>query len=140
MNTRKKIGSVIILILAITIAYIGYKKYTAGPVDIKSAKAFTVAASKLLQDYSNAETEANKRYLGKILVVTGEVKEVAKNQEGQSIVILKTDDPINSVNCTMEEKPVQFQPGSTVSLKGLCTGYLMDVYVTRCYVIKNKNL
>jgi tRNA_anti-like len=136
MKGWKKITGMLVLALVITAAVIGYNKYTAGPDDIKSARALAVTASGLLQEYSNTEVEANKKYIGKIIAVTGEIKELGKNQEGQTIVILNTGDPMNSINCTMEEQAVQLQPGTTVTLKGLCTGYMMDVYITRCYVVK----
>ena len=134
MKSWKK-TTVIVLVAAIaTAAIIGYKKYNAGPEDIKSAKALTVSAAILLNDYSNNESEANKKYIGKILAVTGEIKEISKNQEGQTVVTLKTSDPMNTVNCTMEGEAKGFTNGKTVTLKGMCTGYMMDVYLTRCYI------
>lgn len=136
MKSWKKIALLIIITAALVGGYLGYKRYTAGPEEISSAKALDVSAPKLLQDYTNAETEANKKYIGKIVAVTGEVKEVSKNQEGQTVITLKTEDPMNSINCTMEEQITMPQPGTTITLKGLCTGYMMDVYITRCYLAK----
>jgi uncharacterized protein (DUF1330 family) len=136
MKSWKKIAGIFLLAAVITAVYIGYKKYTAGPDNIQLAKALNVSASVLLDDYTNSEAVANKKYIGKILSVTGEVKEVSRNQEGQTVVILKTTDPMNSINCTMEQQTATLQPGSTITLKGLCTGYMMDVYITRCYLVK----
>lgn len=136
MKSWKKITGIVLTAAIAMAGYFGYKKYSAGPQDIESAKAFSVIASGLLQDYSNSETDANKKYIGKILAVTGEVKEVSKNQEGQTVVVLKTGDPVNNINCTMEQQSPAIQPGSTITVKGLCTGYMMDVYITRCYLVK----
>ena len=41
---------------------------------------------------------------------------------------------MNTVNCTMEGEAKGSTNGKTVTLKGMCTGYMMDVYLTRCYI------
>ena len=134
MKSWKKITGIVLLGAISTAAYLGYKKYNDGPPDIKSATAVNINALNLLADYSNNENDANKKYIGKILSVSGEIKEINKNQEGQTVVILKTSDPMNSINCTMEGVAKNFTVGKTITLKGLCTGYMMDVYLTRCYI------
>ena len=129
-----------LVVLAVIVAIVGYfgckfyNIYTAGPENIRKAKAISVDASALLEDYNKSETDANRKYIGKILAVTGEVKEISKNQEGQTVVTLKTSDPMNTVNCTMEGEATGFNNGKTITLKGMCTGYMMDVYLTRCYI------
>jgi hypothetical protein len=40
------------------------------------------------------------------------------------------------INCTMEEKDGNIKEGDEVVLKGICTGYLTDVVLIRCYKIK----
>lgn len=137
MKNWKKITAVV-LVAAVSIGgYYAYDMYTAGPGKIENAKpAMRVAATLLLDDYNKSEKEANKKYIGKIIEVSGEIKEVSKNQEGQTIINLKTADPMNSINCTLEQQTVPLQTGQQVIVKGLCTGYMMDVYLTRCYIVK----
>jgi tRNA_anti-like len=136
MKNWKKIAGIIVVAVVAGGGYYGYKQYTDGPVNIASAKAITVNAAALLDEYTKSEAGANKKYIGKILSVTGEVIEVIKNQEGQTVVTFKTADPMNSINCTMEQQGVSIKPGTTITIKGLCTGYMMDVYLTRCYLVK----
>jgi tRNA_anti-like len=49
-------------------------------------------------------------------------------------VLLKTDDLMFGVNCTMEDD-AQVKTGEQISIKGICTGYLTDVVLIRCYKI-----
>jgi hypothetical protein len=136
MKSWKKLVLIIIIAAAGIGGYIAYHMFTdpsEGPIN---KKALNVNAISLLDDYNKSEAEANKKYLGKVVAVSGEVKEVTKNQEGQTVVTLKTSDPMNSINCTLDQKDMAIKQGSTVTLKGLCTGYMMDVYVTRCTVVK----
>jgi len=136
MKLWKKIVLIIVVAGAAAIGYVGYHRYNDGPESYAEAKAININAVTLLNDYNKSEAEANKKYIGKVIAVSGEIKEVTKNQEGQTVVTLKTSDPMNSINCTLDQKNAAVTAGSTVTLKGLCTGYMMDVYITRCTIIK----
>lgn len=136
MKKSKKILVFILIALGGIAAYIAYTKYNKAEDNIRDAEAISINAAGLMQEYATAEETANKKYIGKILSVTGKIKETAKNQEGQVTVTLNTDDPMNSIHCTMEGETANFTAGTTITLKGMCTGYMMDVYLTRCYIIK----
>ncbi|MBI1783250.1 MAG: hypothetical protein HYR66_18085 [Sphingobacteriales bacterium] len=136
MKTWKKIILIVVVAVAAAGGYKGYRMYTDGPENYSDQKAITVNAVSLLDDYNKSEADANKKYLDKVVAVKGEVKDVTTNQEGQMVVTLKTSDPMNSINCTMDQKDAAITQGTNVTLKGLCTGYMMDVYITRCTVVK----
>lgn len=136
MKTWKKIVLIVVLAGAAVCAYIAYHMYNDGPESYADKKAIAVTAVALLDDYNKSEAGANKKYIGKVVAVSGEVKEITKNQEGQMVVTLKTSDPMNSINCTLDQKDESIKQGSGITLKGLCTGFMMDVYITRCTVVK----
>jgi len=102
--------------------------------DVKNAKAISVPATVIFNEYSANEKTANTKYIDKIVEVTGEVNSVSKNSEGKTVVLLKTDDLMFGVNCTMEDD-AQVKTGEQISIKGICTGYLTDVVLIRCYKI-----
>jgi hypothetical protein len=56
----------------------------------------------------------------------GKVTSVQKNQQGQTVVILQSDDPIYGVNCTFKQDPGTIDNNSIITFKGICTGYLGD--------------
>lgn len=107
--------------------------------NIQQASAISINATDLFIAYSLSEAEANKNYIDKVIAVTGEVSNVSTNTEGKTVVLLKSDDLMFGVNCTLEET-TPIKTGETITLKGLCTGYLTDVVLIRCYKINNTNM
>lgn len=133
----KKIRLIIILIVIFSIAgsaYAWFFIWNKPKQDVKDAKAIPVQATAIFTEYNTNEKTANSKYIDKIVEVTGEVSNVSKNSEGKTVVLLKTDDLMFGVNCTMEED-ANINTGDKVSIKGICTGYLTDVVLIRCYKI-----
>ena len=133
----KKIRLIIILILIFSIlgsAYAWFFIWDKPKQNVKDAKAIPVQATVIFTEYNTNEKAANSKYIDKIVEVTGEVSNVSKNSEGKTVVLLKTDDLMFGVNCTMEGD-ARISTGDQVSIKGICTGYLTDVVLIRCYKI-----
>jgi len=68
--------------------------------------------------------------------VTGTVSEILTNQDGRSVLVLKTNDPLFGISCTMTDDISRVQPGMSVTIKGICTGYLSDVVITNGILIE----
>ena len=133
-----KIKPILLLIVAIALlgsAYAWFFIWNKPQQNIKNATAIQIQAAAIFNEYNTNEKAANAKYIDKIVEVTGDISSVSKNAEGKWVVLLKTDDLMFGVNCTMEED-VQIKEGETVSLKGICTGYLTDVVLIRCYKTK----
>lgn len=130
----------LILILLVSAAVIGSAYawlfiWNKPQMNIENKEAVKIAAVDLFNEYSTNEANANATYIDKIVEVTGVVNSVSKNSEGKTVVMLKTNDQMFGVNCTLE-KNVVIKEGETVSLKCICTGYLTDVVLIRCYKTK----
>lgn len=128
-----------ILVLGIIGAFVGYKMYNKPHVDVSEASAdITISANKILEEFSSDETTANSKYLEKIIEVKGEVLEL-KTVKGLGIVTLKTNDDFGSVLCHLSEEATKkinsLTQGQIISIKGICTGYLMDVILVKCEII-----
>lgn len=96
-----------------------------------------IESVKLFASYSNNETASNKKFNGKIIEVTGKVLKVISDKKGDTVVILDSGDPVAGVLCTLASKPsTQPKVGSTVTIKGQCSGLLMDVVLNKCHLIK----
>jgi DNA/RNA endonuclease YhcR with UshA esterase domain len=135
MNQLKKIVLLLVVILLAVATYTWFFVWNKPQTNVAKADALKIEASALLNEYTTNEQTANQKYLEKILEVTGVVMSITKNAEGQTVVLLKTNDPVFGINCTMEEKEVVLKEGDTVTLKGICTGYLTDVVLIRCYKV-----
>ena len=137
MNKKRII--ITILILGIIGAFIAYKMYNKPHIDVADTKSDVVlTADKIQSDFSTNENEANKKYLEKIIEVSGEISEIIIEKE-KGIITLKTNDDFGSVLCHLSDESTQkintLSKGKTIALKGICTGYLMDVILVKCEII-----
>ena len=132
-----KKAMLIIGILAVAGAGIGYKIYNKPHKDIKSAKAdISLNAAELFSAYEQDENAANTKFLDKTVQITGTVQEVKKDDDGNMGITLDGGGMMFGVTCKLdplsEHKRTKFEVGETVTFKGICTGMLMDVVIERC--------
>ena len=116
-------------------AFMFYRIWYMPQRDVAEEIAIVVDAQNLLSAYETNTNNANALYLDKALEVTGVVSEIAKNQQNKPVVSLKTNSPLAGVRCTMKDD-VKLSVGEKVTIKGRCTGYLMDVTMIDCYIQK----
>lgn len=136
--TRKtwKIVGILFLIGLLIGVFVAYKMYTKPHRDVEAAEAINVEAKKLVSDYESNEKGADSIYLNKVLLVSGTIAEVSKNQEGKDVVSLTGSD-MGNVMCTLENNPAQIPlKDQVVKVKGICTGYLTDVVMVRSIIEK----
>lgn len=134
MKRRSAIILVLVL-LALVALFVGYKEYNRPPATAAQLKAsIKIEASQLALDYAQNEAAANKNYLGKVIEVAGQVIE----KEGLNILIGDATSQTN-VSCSMDASQAQklnsVQAGTSVKVRGVCTGYLTDVELDRCVFV-----
>jgi hypothetical protein len=136
MQNKKSI--ILILLVAIILAVAGYAYYVWNKParDVAKEKGIQITAVAIFDSFSNNESSADSQFLNKAIEVTGTVSDVKKNQAGKTVVYLKSDDPIFGVNCTFKQDPGPITKGSTITFKGICTGYLSDVVINEGIMIK----
>lgn len=135
-----------ILIFFIAIVLIGvvtgYMMWNKPHRNVKDANAIKITAIDLYKIFTTDSVKAKSQYLNAVVAVSGEVKQVSLNQQNQQIILLKTQTPDASVNCTMEENGNNIKAGDTIVVKGICSGYINgdidmglpgDVFLIRCY-------
>jgi hypothetical protein len=97
-----------------------------------------VDAKTLVTAFDENEEDANKRFLDKVLEVKGRVKEVIK-QEDNYILLLGDDGLFSAVSCTLahDQDSVAYglKAGDEVVVRGICTGFLLDVVLVNCKVV-----
>ena len=129
-----------ILVIAIFCIY-AYNEFMRKPADLSKSDAVeTIAASDLYALYSNYEDSANKKYLGKILAITGSVVEIENQQDTLLTILLGDTLQPGRVSCLIDKKQTEAAKnillGDVLKLKGICTGYLLDVELNRCVIVK----
>ena len=128
-------AGLMIATLAVAVAVYLYNKPVEGIGSMKTD--MRISSMSLLEDYEADEQKANSNYLDKVLEVTGSVSKVETKDDITS-VYLETANPISNVIIQLEETDTIVAEGDDVIVKGVCTGYLMDVVLIRGKVIDDK--
>lgn len=127
-----------IAIVAVMLLYV-YYLYNKPHRNVSAEEATqSETAANLFKKFSENEQTANEMYLDKVVRVRGKVKEISKDDKGNTVVILETGDPAGGINCTFDEKEKSktFKKEENIEVKGLCTGMLMDVVLIKCTLIQ----
>ncbi len=135
---RKKILITIGMLVCIGLA-IGIYLYKKPRTTAASQQTdFALSADELYKQFETNETAANQKYTGKILEVSGTIGEVQKTDSTLS-VLLTAKDAMGGVNCSMATvESTNVQQHKTITIKGKCAGFLMDVNVLDAVIVSNK--
>jgi hypothetical protein len=130
----------ILLIVLVAGGLYGVYLYNKKPADTHDEKAdFEISAVALTRAFTLDEEASNKKYVDKILQVSGTISEVDFNSYS---IILDAADPLASVTCSFYKEEAaalaQLKRGNTVSVKGKCTGKLTDVVLNNCILSDSK--
>lgn len=133
-----KVVSIAAVIMLVGV-FVVYKMYNQPHVNVaKKRSDVSVTADNILEDFSSNESVANSKYLEKIVEVTGIVKAI-NVEEKKGIVSLETDDEFSNILCHLsieETKKIDIlKLEETITIKGICTGFLMDVILVKCIII-----
>jgi hypothetical protein len=130
----------LVLLLAVGGILTALYMYNLKDKDMQKVKPdFTMTASELQKEFETDESVAGAKYINRIIEVTGEVESVNPGEDHTVIITLKTNNPFSGVSCTLEADTgsPELAAGNQVSLRGQCSGFLMDVIMNNCTVISN---
>jgi len=135
MKPYVKIALFVVLFIAlggILAALIMYNK--KHPDTAKAKPDFVVTATALQKEFEDNEKDASARYINKILEVTGTIASVTPDDSIHINISLKTGNDMSSVICTFLSNGRQpdFLTGNEITLRGECSGFLMDVLLKNC--------
>ncbi len=134
MNRRNIL--VLILILAGATLYYGYKLYNKPVAKVSDLKSeFVLTAKDFCSEFDADEDAATKKYLEKVIELTGIIDTISKNETGATIITLSGEGSMSSVACEMDssnERTASLLKGQSVTLRGICSGKLLDVVLNRC--------
>ena len=125
----------VIISLTVTLYY-----YNKPHVDVKkSDAAYKLTAQHLIKEYQENETNTNEKYSEKVIQIEGDVYEVT-TLKGNSVVTLNDPNSESSIICHMQaahnKAALALKKGQKITIKGFCTGYLLDVIMVRCILVE----
>jgi hypothetical protein len=138
MKSYVKYSLFVVFFIALAGILAGLYYYNLQPGDLQKVKPdFVMTSAELLKAFEDNEAEANTRFVKKIIEVSGIIESVKTVENNALNISLKTESDLSSVICTLT--PVtdtsEFIPGSWITLRGECSGFLMDVLLNNCTVI-----
>ncbi|MFY7652329.1 MAG: OB-fold protein [Chitinophagaceae bacterium] len=131
MKQKLILTALVLAVLAIagTWFFVFYKP-THFKRNVAKEAGLVITADSLVKAFQQNEAAANTQFLNKAVEVTGTVTEVAKNENGNTTVLIASADAFTNVYCTLQATETKTpQPNTVISVKGLCTGFLSDVVI-----------
>lgn len=125
---------IVLLIVLLAGAGVAFYMWNKPHETVEDRKSVAVGADTLANAFIENEQKANAAYLNQVLDVTGTISDVAKNQDGKTVITLSVSDPLSGVQCTMRDDKVQATPGASVTVKGFCNGYTLVVLLSDCII------
>ncbi len=124
------------LFMAVIVGLYGYGEYNRSLPDTHYMKpAFKLEASTFIKQFETDESKANAKYADKTISVHG-VAHTVQTTDTTATVFLNDGYSGTSVVCQFgresNEEMKDLKKGDLVTIKGICSGYLMDVVMVRC--------
>lgn len=135
----------IAILLIIGVGYYGYKEYNRKNIDIAEAKpSYVMSEMDLIKEFSQDQNSSNKKYLGKLMELSGNIKKIDTDENGFHTVILGSSVNMSSVRCSIDSsfnsEAHDLTVGSNIVIKGICTGYNADDLGLGSDVILNRSI
>jgi len=155
MKRKKIIKISLIVVLAILVVAGGTAFYLFNMPhrDVQKTKSdFSYTSKQIVDEYLEDPEAANQKYLdeegeSKIFEITGNVAEISKDFNGQTVVLLQSEGSPAGVSCTFPkdlEAATTFEVGQSITVKGVIragAGYNEDlemyenVILDKCSII-----
>ncbi len=95
-----------------------------------------VSAVKLYNDYNANEIAADEKYKGKIIEVTGIIRDIGNDLMDNAYITLVGDQYFGDIQCYFSEKSVvaSLSKGKRITVMGSCSGLMMNVHLNDCII------
>jgi hypothetical protein len=141
MKIYVKVALFFVTFIALAAILAALYYYNLKATDMSKAKPdFIITASALQKAFEDDETKASVSYINKILEVTGNIATVKPAENSVVSISLVTESDLSSVICTFPavSDPSILRVGDQITLRGECSGFLMDVLLNNCALIVQK--
>ncbi len=141
MNKRRNI--ILIIFSAALVAlciYINWRFTSETYIDMEKASAeLNISSKNLVANFINDEERADTMFSGKIVEITGRVKEVTF-LNNRNTVILYGQNTSSGIICDFGTNQLEEIKGliknQKITVKGVCKGFLKDVVILNCLLMK----
>jgi len=141
MKTYVKVALAVVSLIAIGGILAALYLYNQQHADLsKSRPDFVISASLLQKEFGDNEKLASEKYISKIVEVSGKISAVKPGENNVTSITLETESPLSSVICTIADGTdiSKLAKGNEITIRGECSGFLMDVLLNNCSLIQAK--
>ncbi len=141
MKTYVKVALAVVSLIAIGGILAALYLYNLQHTDTSKAKPdFVISAALLQKEFGDNEKLASEKYISKIVEVSGKISAVKPGENNVTSITLETESPFSSVICTIADGTdiSKLAMGNEITIRGECSGFLMDVLLNNCSVIEKK--
>ena len=141
MKTYIKVALFFVTFIALAAILAALYMFNLKHTDMAKAKPdYVISATDLQKAFEDDETVASKKYINKILEVNGTILSSKLSENNAVNITLATGNDFSSVICTFPavKDTINMSLGKEITLRGECSGFLMDVLLNNCAVIKKK--
>lgn len=136
-----RISAGIVMLVIVSGVAFGLYKFNLKHSDLRKVKpAYTLGSTELFAAFETDETSASAKYLNKVVEVSGNVAAIEYGSADSTLSItLRPEDQFSGVICTFsgikDQSQVSVKIGDMVSIRGECSGMLMDVLLNNCALV-----
>jgi hypothetical protein len=106
---------------------------------VKAKVAYSLTSADLFNQFKEDDGQALKKYRGKVLEVNGSIQTIELDA-AHATIILANEGDFYGVNCSFNAKQLvgldKLVVGELVTIKGECQGYIDDVILSNCTLLK----
>ena len=136
----KNLKSLLSLFLFVIIAFGSLDEFEnldeSPKVSPHSKPSEKISAIRLYKEYDANEIAADQKYKGKIIEVTGVIRDIGNDIMNNAYITLAGDEYFGDIQCYFNEKSVvaKLSKGKRITIIGSCSGLLMNVQMDNCIV------
>ena len=136
----KNFLSLISLLFFISIAFASLEDFESldesTNITSDTKPSLKVSAVKLYNDYNANEIAADEKYKGKIIEVTGIIRDIGNDIMDNAYITLVGDQYFGDIQCYFSEKSVvaSLSKGKRITVMGNCSGLMMNVHLNDCII------
>ena len=141
MKPYVKIAMFVVFFIALAGILVALYMFNMQHKDLLKVKPdFVMTAIDLQKEFEDDEIAATSQYVKKIIEVSGTIQSVKPGEDKTLSISLKTGSDLSSVICTFQSvsDPSEFKTGDQITLRGECSGFLMDVLLNNCSVVQGE--
>jgi hypothetical protein len=101
---------------------------------------YVIDVSSLVNEFNRDENIASAKYVDKVLEVTGAILAIEPTSDSTMNITLSAENQMTGVICSFKDirdpASLNLSEGKEITIRGVCSGMLMDVLLNNCAIIK----